>query len=192
MIDSLRNSTGQAFVFHDAKGFTQQPASESKPSEILNGSSKSLDDSRNSLVSISEPQHSPSFFSSLDVTGKECLPAENLCNVQKPIDGGMALAKRHNFGGVSSISKFSNLSTPDMTSSLISCSLGLNSQMLHMHTSYRGSCGPELCNDAFGLSEESISLSHSNMHGRKNSSSNSSNKVGILCISSPIACMLTH
>ncbi|TKY55851.1 dimerization protein [Spatholobus suberectus] len=175
MTDSLRISTRQAFGFHNGKSLTQQPTSDLFPGrikgEMFNTPTQAMEESC-TLISVHEPRYSPSFLSSLRVTGEEFFPEENVFHVEEPkFDGGMALSKRYNFGDVASIS---NLPTLDMTSSLVSCSLGLNPKMLELHTNYSGSLQP--CYDTFGLNE-SISLSHSDMHGLENSPSNSSNKI---------------
>ncbi|XP_027347959.1 uncharacterized protein LOC113859360 [Abrus precatorius] len=179
MIDSLRISTGQAYGFHNGKSFTQRPASDDLfpakiKGEMNRSSSKSMNESC-SLISTHEPQHSPSFLSNISVTGEEFFPEEEEHHVHKPIDGidgGMALTKRYNFGDVSS-----NLPTLDMSSSIVSCSLGLNHQALGLHTSYNnGSYGLQPCYDTFGLNE-AISLSHRNMHGLESSPTNSSQKI---------------
>ncbi|KAK7262893.1 hypothetical protein RJT34_30474 [Clitoria ternatea] len=179
MTDSLRISTGQLpFGFHNGKSFTQQqphshhdlfpPVAKIKSEINSIFSSKSMDESCSLTSSIHEPQYSPGFLSNFRANGEEFLPEKN-----NGYHEGVAITKRYNFGDVSSIS---NLPTLDETSSLVSCSLGLNkSQMLDLHGSYNGSLQP--CSDTFGLNEN-ISLSHRNMHARENSSSsNSSNQI---------------
>ncbi|RDY09044.1 Transcription factor bHLH110, partial [Mucuna pruriens] len=163
MTDSLRISTRQAFGFDNGKSLTQQPASDLFPARIIN--MKATEEPCSLISLIHEPQYysSPSFSSNLRVTGEEFFP----------MDGGGTLSKRHNTGDVALIS---NLPTLDMTSSLVSCSLGSNPKMLDLHTSYGGICGLRPCYDSFGL-KESISVSQSSMHGRENSPSNSSNNI---------------
>ncbi|KAL2662580.1 hypothetical protein GLYMA_02G053100v4 [Glycine max] len=169
MTDSLRISTRQAFGFHNGKSLiTQHPVSDNNnlfPARIFKGGM--INTSMKGMEESSQ-YSSPSFLSSIGVTGEEFFPND------RPIDGG-TLSRRYNnnFGDVSLIS---NLPTLDMASSLVSCSLGLNPKMFDLHTSYGGSCGLiQPCYDTFGLNE-SISLSHSHMHGRENSPSNSSSK----------------
>ncbi|KAK7360078.1 hypothetical protein VNO77_02052 [Canavalia gladiata] len=176
--DSLRISKGQVFDFHNGKGFTQKPASDIFQARIkgeMNRSfSKAMEESC-SLISMREPQYSPNFSPNIRVSGEEFFPEENVYNVHKPRDGRVTLTKKNNFGDVSSIS---NLPTPDIDYSLVSCSLGLNNhQMIDLHSSYNGSCGLQPYNyDNFGLNE-SVSLSHSNMHGLENNPSNSSSNI---------------
>lgn len=152
----------------------------------MNTSMKAMEESC-SLIPIHEPRYPPSFLSSLGVTGVEFFPSENVFHNEKPIDGKTISKRYNNFGDASLIS---NLPTLDMTSSLVSCSLGLNPKMFDLHTSYSESCEIQPCYDAFGLNEN-IALCHSDMHGRENSPSNSS-KVSILCFfynSSHVQCI---
>ncbi|XP_020228134.1 transcription factor bHLH110 isoform X2 [Cajanus cajan] len=166
---SLRISTRQAFSFHHGKSLTQQPDSDLVPARIKGEMINTMEES--SLVPIHEPRYSPSFLSSLRVTGEEFFLAENNAyHDDKPIDGGTLSKRYNNFGDVS---LNWNLPTLDMTSSLVSCSLGLNPKMLDLHTSNHAL---QPCYNTFGLNE-SMSLSYGDMHGRENSSSNSSNKI---------------
>ncbi|XP_022638418.1 uncharacterized protein LOC111241943 isoform X2 [Vigna radiata var. radiata] len=173
MTDSLRISTRQALGFHYGKSLAQQPVSDLFAArikgEMMNTSMKAMEESC-SLIPIHEPRYPPSFLSSLGVTGVEFFPSENVFHNEKPIDGKTISKRYNNFGDASLIS---NLPTLDMTSSLVSCSLGLNPKMFDLHTSYSESCEIQPCYDAFGLNEN-IALCHSDMHGRENSPSNSS------------------
>ncbi|KAK8471561.1 hypothetical protein PHAVU_003G257100 [Phaseolus vulgaris] len=173
MTDSLRISTRQAFGFHNGKSFSQQPVSDLFPArmrgEMINTSMKAVEESC-SLIPVHEPRYPPSFLSSLGVTGPEFVPAENVFHNNKSIEGRTQSKRYNNFGDASLIS---NLPTLDMTSSLVSCSLGLNPKMFDLHTSYSESCEIQPCYDTFGLNE-SIALCHSDMHGSDNSPSNSS------------------
>lgn len=172
MTDSLRISTRQAFGFNNGKSLiTQHPVSDNNnlfPARIFKGGM--INTSMKGMEESSQ-YSSPSFLSSIGVTGEEFFPND------RPIDGG-TLSKRYNnnFGDVSLIS---NLPTLDMASSLVSCSLGLNPKMFDLHTSYGGSCGIQPGYDTFGINE-SISLSHSYEHGRENSPSNSTSKVSTI------------
>ncbi|CAJ1942489.1 unnamed protein product [Sphenostylis stenocarpa] len=176
MTDSLRISTRQAFGFHNGKNLTQQPVSDLFPArikgEMINNSMKAMEESC-SLIPIHEPRYPPSFLSSLGLTGQEFSPSENVFHNDKPIDGGTLSKRYNNFGDVCLIS---NTPTLDMTSSLVSCSLGLNPKIFDLHTSYSESCESQPCSDTLGLNE-SIALSHSDIHDRENSPSNSSNKI---------------
>jgi len=173
MTDSLRISTRQAFGFHNGKSLAQQPVSDLFPArirgEMINTSMKAMEESC-SLIPIHEPRCPPSFLSSLGVTGLEFFPSENVFHNDKSIDGRTLSKRYNNFGDASFIS---NLPTLDMTSSLVSCSLGLNPKMFDLHTSYSESCEIQPCYDTFGLNE-SIALCHNDMHGSENSPSNSS------------------
>ncbi|KAI4327653.1 hypothetical protein L6164_020089 [Bauhinia variegata] len=179
VIDSqVRTSQSQDFGFYGGKSFTQQLLATDaldvnlpKLSDMLNSPSRAV----NEFHPLSQPQeYSHSFLAGRHVTAKDLLPAEVLYSVQHPLDEGinvLSKTRRCNFGSVSSSS--SNLSsTLDLPTSLVSCSLGLNSQMLDLHTSYGSGIRNELPYDAFRLNEESICLSHGNMQGRENSPSN--------------------
>ncbi|XP_017432124.1 transcription factor bHLH111 isoform X1 [Vigna angularis] len=173
MTDSLRISTRQALGFHNGKSVAQQPVSDLFAArikgEMMNTSMKAMEESC-SLIPIHEPRYPPSLLPSLGVTGVEFFPSENVFHNEKPIDGKTLSKRYNNFGDASLIS---NLPTLDMTSSLVSSSLGLNPKMFDLHTSYSESCEIQPCYDTFGLNE-SIALCHSDMHGRENSPSNSS------------------
>ncbi|XP_027917761.1 transcription factor bHLH114-like isoform X2 [Vigna unguiculata] len=168
MTDSLRISTRQALGFHNGKSLAQQPVSDLFAArikgEMMNTSMKAMEESC-SLIPIHEQKYPPSFLSSLGVTGLEFFPSENVFHNDK------TLSKRYN--NFDDACLISNLPTLDMTSSLVSCSLGLNPKMFDLHTSYSEGCEIQPCYDTFGLNE-SIALCHSDMHGRESSPSNSS------------------
>jgi len=182
MTDSLRISTRQALGFHNGKSLAQQPVSDLFAArikgEMMNTSMKAMEESC-SLIPIHEQKYPPSFLSSLGVTGLEFFPSENVFHNDK------TLSKRYNnFGDACLIS---NLPTLDMTSSLVSCSLGLNPKMFDLHTSYSEGCEIQPCYDTFGLNE-SIALCHSDMHGRESSPSNSSKVSTVLSLHLFLTC----
>lgn len=166
------------FDFQDIKSIAQ----ESRPSddvlvarikdEVCDNylpSGYSLNDSLISSTSTVPHPHQHQYSS--HVPAREAWPVGsnyNFCHLhEKPM-------------GHASSSTSSNLSTLEMPpSSYVSCSLGLNSQLIFLGGS---TCDIQVqpSYDSFGLNEDSICLSHSsNMQDTENSPSNGSNKVGI-------------